>query len=79
MPTHPNHPDLLWVLQQLRTCIQLKLPVVQPNIADVQTMREEREKKGTHPDLVVRVCGYSALFGQLNEGTQDEIISRAGC
>ena len=63
----------------IRTCISLKLPVVQPNIADVQTMREEREKKGTHPDLVVRVCGYSAIFGQLSAGTQDEIISRAGC
>ena len=63
----------------IRTCIALKLPVVQPNIADVQTMREEHEKKGTHPDLVVRVCGYSAIFGQLNEGTQEEIISRAGC
>ncbi len=63
----------------IRTCISLKLPVVQPNVADVATMREEREQKGTHPDLVVRVCGYSALFGKLNEGTQDEIISRAGC
>jgi len=63
----------------IRTCIKLKLPVVQPNIADVQIMKEEREKKGTHPDLVVRVCGYSAIFGQLSEGTQDEIISRAGC
>ena len=63
----------------IRTCIALKIPVVQPNIADVQTMREEHEKKGTHPDLVVRVCGYSAIFGQLNEGTQEEIISRAGC
>lgn len=62
----------------IRTCIALKLPVVQPNIADVQTMREEHEKKGTHPDLVVRVCGYSALFGQLSGGTQEEIINRAG-
>ena len=62
----------------VRTCISLKIPVMQPNIADIQALREERAKKGTHPELVVRVCGYSALFGQLPPETQDEIISRAG-
>jgi len=61
----------------IRTCMALKLPVLQPNVADVKTMQEERDKKGTHPDLVVRVCGYSALFGQLPEYMQDEIIARA--
>lgn len=61
----------------IRTCLALKLPVLQFNVADVKTMREEREQKGTHPDLVVRVCGYSAIFGGLSEGQQDEIISRA--
>ncbi|MBQ2956563.1 MAG: hypothetical protein IJE08_08895 [Clostridia bacterium] len=58
------------------TCLQLKLPVLQPNVADVKTMMEERQKKGTHPDLVVRVCGYSALFSELPADTQDEIIGR---
>jgi len=62
----------------ISTCLSLKIPVLQANVADVQTMMEERAKKGTHPELVVRVCGYSALFGQLSEHIQDEIISRAG-
>lgn len=61
----------------IRTCILLKIPVLQTNTADVKTMREEREQKGTHPDLVVRVCGYSAVFGQLSPDMQDEIIARA--
>lgn len=61
----------------IRTCILLKLPVLQTNVADVKTMLEEREIKGTHPDLVVRVCGYSAVFGQLSRDMQDEIIARA--
>ena len=61
----------------IRTCLKLKLPVLQPNVADVHTMQEERDHKGTHPDLVVRVCGYSAPFGQLERDMQDEIISRA--
>lgn len=60
----------------IRTCIALRLPVVQPNIVDVKTLQEERACKGTHPDLVVRVCGYSAIFSGLSEHTQDEIISR---
>ena len=60
----------------IRTCMALKLPVLQVNVADAKTMKEERAKKGTHPDLIVRVCGYSAIFGALDEKMQDEIISR---
>lgn len=60
----------------LRVCIDLKLPVLQINIGDVQTLIEERQHKGTHPGLTVRVCGYSALFGELSTDMQDEIIAR---
>lgn len=60
----------------IRTCLSLKLPVLQPNVADVKAMQEERDCRGTHPDLVVRVCGYSALFTGLDESMQDEIIAR---
>ena len=41
-------------------------------------MEEERNQKGTHPDLVVRVCGYSAMFAQLSREMQDELIARTG-
>ncbi len=61
----------------IRTCIALKLPVLQTNVADVATMREEHEHPGTHPDLVVRVCGYSAPFCGLDAKMQEEIIARA--
>jgi len=61
----------------ITTCLSLKIPVLQPNVADVQAMKEERARKGTHPELLVRVCGYSAWFGQLSADMQDEIISRA--
>ncbi|MBO5256519.1 MAG: hypothetical protein J6C42_03350, partial [Clostridia bacterium] len=60
----------------IRTCLELKIPVLQTNVADRQTMIEERDHKGTHPDLVVRVCGYSAIFGQISREMQDEIIAR---
>lgn len=61
----------------IRTCISLKLPVLQTNVADIRMMQEERQHKGTHPDLVVRVCGYSAPFCGLDDALQDEIISRS--
>ena len=61
----------------IRACMIMKIPVLQTNVADAAVMREEREKKGTHPDLVVRVCGYSAVFSGLDEPMQDEIIARS--
>lgn len=72
----PSHEALQAYTDFLCACIELKVPVLQPNIVDVQTLTEERLHKGTHPDLVVRVCGYSALFGELSEAMQDEIIHR---
>jgi len=58
------------------TCLQYKIPVLQYNTADRNVLIEEKEHKGTHPDLIVRVCGFSALFTTLNENAQDEIIGR---
>ena len=60
----------------IRTCITLKLPVLQTNVADADALREERLRPGTHPDLVVRVCGFSAPFSGLAPEMQDEIIAR---
>jgi len=61
----------------IRTCLRLKIPVLQTNVADVKTMQEEHDCKGTHPDLVVRVCGFSAIFSELAPAMQEEIIRRA--
>ncbi|MBR5867989.1 MAG: hypothetical protein IKZ21_00980, partial [Clostridia bacterium] len=60
----------------IKTCIDLKIPVLQPNVVDKKLLIEERDHKGTHPDLVVRICGYSALFGVLSRDMQDEVINR---
>lgn len=60
----------------IRTCLKLKLPVLQTNAVDKKMLMEEKEHKGTHPDIIVRVCGYSAVFGQLSEEMQTEIIER---
>lgn len=60
------------------TCLKLKLPVLQSNMINQKLLTEERDHKGTHPDLVVRICGYSALFTELSRDMQDEIIERLG-
>ena len=60
----------------IRTCVCLKIPVLQPNVTDLSALQEERAHKGTHPSLIVRVCGYSAYFTHLQPVQQDEIISR---
>jgi len=61
----------------IRTCIDWKLPVLQTNLVDRQMLLEEKANKGTHPELIVRVCGFSAYFGQLAPDKQDEVIARA--
>jgi len=45
-------------------------------MTDKAVLLEEHLHKGTHPDLVVRVCGYSAIFGELAPSVQAEIIAR---
>ena len=64
------------VTDYVLTCLKLKLPVLQSNTINPALLKEERDHKGTHPDLVVRVCGYSALFTGLSRDMQDEIIER---
>ncbi len=62
----------------IRTCLALQIPVLQPNVVDTTLLREEMARKGTHPELVVRVCGYSALFTELEPRMQQEIVDRVG-
>ena len=35
-----------------------------------------RKDPGAYPDLIVRVCGFSAKFTSLSREWQDEIINR---
>lgn len=49
---------------------------VQFNIVSKETLVEAQKNPAEYRDLVVRVAGYSAYFTELNERTQNEIISR---
>ncbi|MEA4824846.1 MAG: pyruvate formate lyase family protein [Clostridiaceae bacterium] len=60
----------------LRAACKLRIPVLQCNLASRELLREEHDHPGTHPALVVRVCGYSALFASLSRDVQNEVLAR---
>ena len=51
--------------------------VLQLNVVDSAVLLQARTHPELHPDLVVRVSGYSARFTTLPDSIQEEIIARA--
>lgn len=49
---------------------------VQFNILSYETLLDAREHPERHPELLVRVSGYSAYFKDLNDAMKEEIITR---
>ena len=77
IPMGEGEQYLATMTDYIRTCIDMKIPVLQLNVVDKKMLMEERDHKGTHPDLIVRICGYSALFTVLSKDMQNEVIRRA--
>ena len=50
---------------------------VQFNIMSYEDLIEAKKDPDKHPDLLVRVSGYSAYFKDLNDAMKDEIITRS--
>ena len=50
--------------------------VLQLNVVDPDILLDARQHPGKHPDLVVRVSGFSARFNALPGETQEEVIHR---
>jgi len=49
---------------------------IQFNVIDATTLREAQDDPRKHPDLIVRVAGYSDYFADVGRALQNEIISR---
>lgn len=62
--------------QSIKPVIAREFDRVMEHYPTDMTMVAERDRKGTHPDLVVGIWGYSALFGVLSRDMQDEGINR---
>jgi len=60
----------------MKTYLELGGSQVQFNMIDTETLRDAQRNPEAYRDLVVRVSGYSALFTELSELAQEEIISR---
>lgn len=50
---------------------------VQANMLDPKILIEARDNPELHPNLLIRVSGYSAYFNDLSPKMQDEVISRS--
>jgi formate C-acetyltransferase len=60
----------------IKTFAQSGGSTLQINVLDRETLIRARKEPEKHPNLVVRICGYSQTFNSLSEGQKDEVISR---
>lgn len=80
MKFHPSALKTEDDLTKLGTMIQTYLTHggkhVQFNVVNREEMVDAKAHPEDHPELVVRVAGYSAYFTRLTPGIQDEVIER---
>ena len=60
----------------IRAAGELGCPTLQLGITSRKELLDAREHPERHPELVVRISGFSAYFTALTEKVQNEIISR---
>lgn len=60
----------------LRAHMRMGGTLININILDGRKIREAYEKPGTHPDLIVRVTGFSAYFASLSDGFRKLVYER---
>jgi formate C-acetyltransferase len=63
-------------LSYLKAWKELKIPHIQFNIVDRETLISAQNNPEAFKDLIVRVAGYSAYFVDLTKGLQDHLIAR---
>jgi len=62
--------------QYLHTWNDLGIHHIQFSVVNRETLIEAQNHPEKYSSLMIRVCGYSAYFVDLNKGLQDQIISR---
>lgn len=80
MKFHPSALTTESDLEKLGSMIQTYLTHggkhVQFNVVNKEEMVDAKAHPEEHPELIVRVAGYSAYFTRLTPGIQDEVINR---
>ncbi|WP_066644390.1 glycyl radical protein [Christensenella timonensis] len=76
-------PDILKDEENLRQCAELIKAYfskgggqVQINVTSTQTLLDAQKAPEKHKDLMVRVTGYAALFVELSDDVQEDLITR---
>ena len=60
----------------IRSFLQNGGSIMDFNVIDRAQLLEAQKDPENHQNIVVRICGYSALFHTLDKVMQDEIIGR---
>lgn len=80
MKFHPSamktDEDLIKLGRVIRTYLTHGGKHIQFNIVDQEEMKDAMVHPDKHPELIVRVAGYSAYFTRLPESIQREVIDR---
>lgn len=63
-------------ISYLKTWREKKIPHIQFNVVDRDTLIDAQKYPEKSPNLIVRVAGFSAYFTDLSKGLQDHIIAR---
>jgi len=63
-------------ISYLKTWREKRVPHIQFNIVDRETLLNAQSYPEKYADLIVRVAGFSAYFTDLSRGLQDHIIER---
>ena len=60
----------------LRTAASTAVEALQLNCVSKETLLDAQKHPEKYPDLIVRVCGFSAKFTSLSPEWQQEVITR---
>lgn len=60
----------------IRTCADTSVESLQLNCVSKSTLLDAQKNPEKYPDLIVRVCGFSAKFTSLSPEWQQEVITR---
>jgi formate C-acetyltransferase len=71
-----DHDDIEKVVALIRTHFELGGTQINMNIIDKKTILEAHKDPSKHPDLVVRVTGFSAYFGSLSPEMRQIVVDR---
>lgn len=68
---------LMKLVAYIQAFTRLKIQHIQFNVVSVDTLRDAQKHPENYKNLVVRVAGYSAMFIELSEAIQNDIINRS--